>query len=64
MPEKYIAQYESKADNCVYFLNADTGKIQKICDIQATKDIPEDVVEYFTRVAKAFNAVIPRGLQQ
>jgi hypothetical protein len=53
MPEKYIAQYKYEGDNCVYFLNAETGKIQKICDIESPKELPAEVLRYFGRISKA-----------
>jgi hypothetical protein len=56
--DKYIAQYKYR--NCVYFLNAETGKIQKICDIEAARDLPPDVRNYFDSVSRMLNESLGR----
>jgi hypothetical protein len=32
-------------DGCVYLYNIDTGKAQKLCDLESPADYPEDVKE-------------------
>jgi hypothetical protein len=40
------------SDGCVYVFNLDTGKAQKICDIEAPKDFPSDVKEKIALLQK------------
>jgi hypothetical protein len=54
MPEKYIAQYKAQ-DNCMYFLNAETGRIQKICDVEVKDELPAEVLAHFRKIADAVN---------
>jgi hypothetical protein len=49
---KYVARYDSK-DGSVYFLNAETGKIQRICDIKSPDDLPSGERLYFRGILKA-----------
>jgi hypothetical protein len=32
-------------DGCVYLYNIDTGKAQKLCDLESPADYPDDVKE-------------------
>ena len=53
MPEKYAAQYKYDGDDCIYFLNAETGRIQKICEIENKSEIPAEVIRYFGKISRA-----------
>jgi hypothetical protein len=58
MKDEYIARYKYAGDGCVYFLNAETRKIQKICDVTRPEDIPEEVYEYFNDISQMLGDAI------
>jgi hypothetical protein len=62
MPDKYVALYKYAGDGCVYFLNTENGKLQKICDVNAQSDLPKEVLEYFTAVSDALNTQLGKEL--
>jgi hypothetical protein len=50
MMDKFLGNFKS-ADGCVYYLNIETGKIQKICDINETAELPKDAADYFKKIS-------------
>jgi hypothetical protein len=51
--DKFLGNFKS-ADGCVYYLNIETGKIQRICDINETTELPQDAADYFKKIAVMF----------
>jgi hypothetical protein len=56
--DKYIAPV--KYGNCIYYLDVESNKVIKICDVTGNEDLPQEVREVYANLGNVFKDVVSK----